>query len=235
MQAWWDSLTMLEQFFALVGIPATVILIIQTILLIVGMGSHADADLPDGTDVDAGGADIDGFESDSGNFDVSAYDSNSTDLHGAESSVDPGLTIFSVRGFIAFFTIFGWTGLALLRTGALPTLAIIISVAAGACAMVFIAYCFMWMMRLQERGNLDNRNAIGQHGSVYIRVPAGRKSSGKVNIVLQGTYTELDAVTDEKDDIMPNEAIMVIGLHNQDTLIVSRKKVQTTANDTGSN
>ena len=40
---WWEGLTLLQQCFAVVAIPATVILLLQTVLLLFGMGGH-DAD-----------------------------------------------------------------------------------------------------------------------------------------------------------------------------------------------
>lgn len=75
---WWATLTLLQQCLAVVAIPATVILVIQTILLLFGLGGHAadngdsaadadsnvdidsDADVDSGTDFDTDtDADID--------------------------------------------------------------------------------------------------------------------------------------------------------------------------------
>ena len=58
MAAWWNSLTGLQQIFACIGIPATLVLVVQTILLLFGIGDGSDADVdidPDGFDIsDAG-------------------------------------------------------------------------------------------------------------------------------------------------------------------------------------
>ena len=62
MQAWWDALDILGKAFALIAIPSTLILVIQTILMFIGMGNDGDADGAD-TDVDDAGdmdADADG-------------------------------------------------------------------------------------------------------------------------------------------------------------------------------
>ena len=48
MLAWWNSLTILEQVFACIAIAATVVLIIQSILLLFGIGFG-------GGEADAGG------------------------------------------------------------------------------------------------------------------------------------------------------------------------------------
>ena len=55
---WWNSLTTTQQIFALIAIPSTVVIIIQTILLLIGLGDGGDADVDgDGVvdDVDGDG------------------------------------------------------------------------------------------------------------------------------------------------------------------------------------
>ena len=56
MSAWWESLTLLGQVFACIAIPATLILVIQTIMSIIGVSGggdgdvDADGDVPDDID-----------------------------------------------------------------------------------------------------------------------------------------------------------------------------------------
>ena len=56
MQAWWDALDILGKVFALLAIPSTLIMVIQTILMFVGIGDESsidadiDADIPDEND-----------------------------------------------------------------------------------------------------------------------------------------------------------------------------------------
>ena len=44
MAAWWDSLGLVSQIFAAIAIPATLILLIQTILMLIGIGSDHGGD-----------------------------------------------------------------------------------------------------------------------------------------------------------------------------------------------
>ncbi|MBQ8509079.1 MAG: hypothetical protein IJ493_04145 [Clostridia bacterium] len=53
MGAWWESLTALQRIFACIGIPATLILVVQTVLLLMGIGD-GDGD----SDIDADGIDV---------------------------------------------------------------------------------------------------------------------------------------------------------------------------------
>ena len=47
MQAWWDALDLLGKVFALIAIPSTLILIVQTVLMFIGIGGEdgLDADI----------------------------------------------------------------------------------------------------------------------------------------------------------------------------------------------
>lgn len=44
MIAWWNSLEIAQQIFALIAIPTSLIMLIQTVLLLVGFGGETDAD-----------------------------------------------------------------------------------------------------------------------------------------------------------------------------------------------
>lgn len=51
---WWNELDLIQQIFALIALPSTVLIIIQTVLLLIGIGGESDTDV----DVD----DIDGID-----------------------------------------------------------------------------------------------------------------------------------------------------------------------------
>ena len=51
---WWNELDLIQQIFALIALPSTVLIIIQTVLLLIGIGGESDTDV----DVD----DVDGID-----------------------------------------------------------------------------------------------------------------------------------------------------------------------------
>ena len=51
---WWNELDLIQQIFALIALPSTVLIIIQTVLLLIGIGGDSDTDV----DVD----DVDGID-----------------------------------------------------------------------------------------------------------------------------------------------------------------------------
>ncbi|MBO4972489.1 MAG: hypothetical protein J6D45_06710 [Clostridia bacterium] len=201
MFAWWDSLSLVSQIFACVAIPATVVLLVQTVLMLVGIGLEADGgDISVGESIDADGPE----------FDV--------DLDGMDA-----LRIFSIRGIIAFLVVFGWVGFVMDRAGVMLLITVPVAAVCGFLMMLVLALLMRTVMRLRNDGNLDNRNALGVSGRVYLTVPPARTGEGKVNVLLQGTYVERDAVTDEGEPIPTGCEIVVIGLSGQTTLVVKRK------------
>lgn len=223
MFEWWNSLSVFAQVMACIAIPSTVILLVQTVLMLIGIGSESaeigDAD----ADIDADIGDVDGDV----DLDV---DANADGVFGEdvfEADTDPtgldGLRIFSVRGIIAFLVVFGWVGIVLDEAGLSLVPNLLISVVCGFAVMVLVALLMRAVWKLQSSGNIDTRNALGVSGTVYLTIPAGRNGSGKVNVTVQGAYIECDAVTDEQEAIPTGKEIVVIGRSGQNTLVVKTK------------
>ena len=222
MTEWWESLSLLAQMFFYIAVPATFILLVQVVLSIVSSsGGDSDGlDTEHGFDLHSNGIDFDG----DGIADV--IPESSGGVFGSESvpdGNDSGLHILSFRGIIAFFAIFGWTGIMMLENGTANWLSVIVASAAGFLAMIGIAYLMKLVMKLQSDGSQNIKYALGVSGSVYITVMPQRKEKGKVNILLQGVLVELDAVTDETEPLTFGTEIVVIGFSGGNTLVVKRK------------
>ncbi len=217
MLEWWNSLGLVTQIFYCIAVPSTLVLLIQTVLMFIGMGDDGAEDI--GIDDAVGGhdvdieADVDGdgvFENDS------VFDGN--DVAGLE-----GLRVFTVRGIIAFFVVFGWVGIVMNGAGAQLFLTIPVAAACGFAMMVLIAFMLRAVMKLRSDGNADNRNAIGTAGKVHLTVPPARSGEGKVHIMLQGSYVERSAVTDSEEALPTGSEVVVVGVSGQTDLIVKKK------------
>ena len=183
---WWNSLIRAQQIFALVGIAATVVLLIQTAMLLFGMGDDADGDVDDVDLADAG----------------------------------DGLVIFSIKGIVAMLSILGWTGVIFLGTGMDHTLAIFLAFLCGVAALFAMAFVMRAMSRLQSSGNIDVGNAIGKVGQVYIPIKPNGSAQGKVNITVQGTYTEFSAITMSNETLSTGSYVRVVAVDEAGTLMV---------------
>ncbi len=208
LMEWWQALSLASQIFYCIAIPATLVLLIQTVMMLIGIDdgeADLDGDIGD-TDIDDGifGDDINAGD----DLDVSALDS----LH-----------IFTLRGIIAFFVVFGWVGVAMQTKGVNLFITLPVAFVCGALMMVLIAYMFKAIMRLRQSGTEDIRNAVGAAGKVYLTIPPNRTGEGKINIMLQGAYVEKNAVTDEGEPIQTGSEIIVVGISGGTTLVVKRK------------
>lgn len=154
-----------QQILALIAIPSTLILIVQTVLVLFGFGDGGD-----GSDVDADDI-LDG------------------------DSADGGLSLFSVRGIVSMLCIMGWSGVALLETSLPKAVSIALSFLLGVATLIGMAYLMRAIYSLQSSGNIDYGNAIGKVGQVYIPIPAGGKAGGKITLTVQEKLTECEAIS----------------------------------------
>lgn len=196
MSAWFASLSGLEIAYFIIACIGTLALLIQIILMIIGAGGDADMDMDTDTDGD-------------GSFD---------------SHTDTGVSLFTLKGLTAFFAIGGWTGMLMLSYNINVGISVAVSVVAG-----LVAYFVVWglirlVLRLQEDGTADYSTAIGKEATVYVSIPANRSGRGKVTLILQGRFTEADAVTDEEEKIPVDAAVEITGMAGDAYLVKTTKK-----------
>ncbi len=212
MAEWWDSLSALQKVFGYFAVPATLVLIIQSVLVLFGIGH-------DGAEAGHGGADVGHAHADFGHAHADAGHGHADGGHG-HGEVSDGFALFSIRGLVAFFSVGGWTGIVLDGAGANVAVTILVSLLAGFAAMVLIALLFHWTAKLQASGNIDMQNAIGKTAKVYIPVPASEKGTGKVTLTLQERYVECDALTRAARGLKTGEFVKVVAVAGESTLIV---------------
>ena len=192
---WLKALSGLEIAYFIIACIGTVALLIQIVMMLIGAGGEADADFDTDTDGDG-----------------------SLDTH-----TDTGVSLFTVKGLTAFFAIGGWTGMLMLSYNVGVAITVPVSVVAGLAAYFIVWALIRLVLKLQEDGTLNYASAIGQTATVYVSIPASRTGRGKITLVLQGRYTELDAVTDETERI-PVDCAVEITEQAGDAFVV-RKKV----------
>ncbi len=199
------------QIFACMAIPATLVLLIQTVMMFLGFGDDGDGAMDDMGDV---GTDADISDGVFGE----ELPTEAADAWGFDN-----LRIFTIRGIVAFFVVFGWVGVVMDGAGMPLYATLLVSGVCGFAMMLALAFIFHAVLRLRSDGNADNRNAIGTAGRVHLTIPPSRSGEGKVHVMLQGAYVEREAVTDEETAIPTGAEIIVVGISGQTTLVVKRK------------
>ena len=212
MIEWWNSLGLTLQIFYCIAIPSTLVLLIQTILMFIGM----DDDAGD-TELDAGEIADDLPDVDEGVFGENEFN-DTVDAWGLQ-----GLKIFTIKGIISFFVVFGWSGIVLLGADVPIFITIPVATICGFGMMFLLAVLFKLVFKLRSDGNIDNKNAIGVAGKVYLTIPPSRTGEGKVYVMIQGSYVERAAVTDNAEAIPTGAEIVVIGVSGDASLVVRKK------------
>ena len=138
---------------------------------------------------------------------------------GHDDGIDYGF--FTIKNFIAFFTIFGWTGIAMVKGNVNKVLTVGIALAAGILVVAMMVILFRTMSRLKHSGTLEISNALNKIGETYLFIPAQRNGYGKVHIKVQGSLQELQAITDDEKDIPTGKLVKVVEILNNNILIVS--------------
>jgi hypothetical protein len=190
---WWTALATVEKIYWAIAIVSSIFFVIQLALTFLGADAEVDADLELSTDAEV------------------------------ESDTGMGFQFFTLKNLLGFFTLFGWTGLGCLDMGLslFPTLAI--SSASGLVMMTIMATIFYFMSKLTDSGTINMKNALGKTGTVYLVIPAGRKSAGKVSLEVQGRSLEMNAITDDETDIPTGSIITVLEIVNNSLLLVKRQ------------
>lgn len=134
---------------------------------------------------------------------------------------DFGYQFFTLKNLIAFFTMFGWAGLAAYKAGVNNFLVIVIALAAGIILVLAMYLLMRQSSRLRHSGTLEMKNAINKIGEAYLKIPAKRSGMGKVQVQVQGRLMELDAMTDDSDDIATGRPIQVVNILSSHVLLVT--------------
>lgn len=193
---WWSSLSVMLKVLWGITLAASMIFLIQSVMTFIGADSGGDFDM----DFDTG----------------SASDVDMTDLGHS------GMNLYTFRNFVNFCLGFGWT--AVLMYEKIPSLTVLFIVAflVGVALVAAVMYLFKLLSSMQQSGNINvYKSAVGCHGTVYLTIPGERKGDGKVQISINGSIREYNALTDD-ETIPTGTPIKVVEVLDESTLVVSK-------------
>ena len=172
-----------------IAVGASLFFILQSIFTFIGIGDNFELDGDFDAEVD---------------LDIDVADGLSMTMH-----------LFTVRGVISFFMVFGWSGVILTSAGELSGVAVFfISLGTGFIMLFLIALVYYFFDKISQEGNVDLKQAIGKQGSVYIPIPKRNEGIGKVQIVLSDALKTLDAIAKDQP-ITTGSQVKVVGIINE--------------------
>lgn len=186
-----NNFSIFEKVMFWMAVPSTVILVFQSVFTFIGMENYNN-DLPEIGD--------------------SASPADYSMSH---------FPVLTIKNVIIFFSIFGWTGLAMKKAGAGDMVTIAVAIVAAIVVILLLTYMFYFINKLSEDNTLDVINAIGATGTVYLKIPAEMKGRGKVQAIFQGAQREIDAVT--RGEELETGTMIKITEIIEETLVVVEK------------
>ena len=121
-------------------------------------------------------------------FDVGDFDGNTMDTGGAVS-------LFSIRSLVNFFVGFGWAGVSFYNDISSKALLYFVAICVGCLFSYATVFLIRKMKKLEHNGAYKIADCVGKSCDVYLRIPAAGEGKGKVQISLNGSIHEFDAVS----------------------------------------
>lgn len=196
MIEWWNTLDAGMKVLWSITMASSLIFVIQSVMTFLGAdagdtGLDGDIDIPD--------------------------DLDTPDIHDA---MDAGMNLLTFRNLVNFFLGFGWTAVLLRDQVKSTALLLFLAIIVGVLLVFAVMYLFKWLNGMQQSGNINVfKSAAGCQGKVYLTIPGERAGMGKVQISINASVREYDALTDG-DTIPTGKSIRVVEALNEHTLVV---------------
>ncbi len=130
-----------------------------------------------------------------------------------------GINLFTMKNFINFFIGFGWAGVCLRDSISSNTLLILVAVLVGVLFVAMFVLIYKQMRKFEKNGAYKIEDCLDKSATVYLRIPAGCQGKGKIQISLNGSVLEIDALTDE-DEIASGQKVKVVEIIDGETVKV---------------
>lgn len=224
MADWWNGLDDVLRVLYCIAIPATLLLVIQTIMSMASGAGEGGADV---NPSDTSGLDLDVPDGGDMDLDLDALaDADPSDLQHYTDGSSPGdvaaMRLLTMQTVVAFLTVFSWSSIVSIHAGTPALISIVIGLIFGAIAMFLVAKLVQVSVKLAENGTVSLKNAIGESGRVYLPIAARSGTPGKVMLQVQGQLIECGAVT-QGESIETGANVRVIDLRG-DLLVVEREE-----------
>jgi membrane protein implicated in regulation of membrane protease activity len=197
MNAFLESLSVLQRTLFVIGVIFTVIGLIQTLMTVFGGDADSDFDVETDTDIDL---DADGDTSGS--------------MFGS---------IVTIRNMVSLFVGLAWGTLYFIEEGVSTGFSFTFGILIGIVLMVINILILYGFSKLKDPGQVfDYNDAIGKEGKVSIVIPKNGEGTGKISIIFQGRLQEIEALSNEESDL-PRGTEVIVASVEDDKFVVFNK------------
>lgn len=150
---------------------------------------------------------------------VDSADGLEADFDSNFDGADAPFQLFSLRNLINFLLGFSWTGISFYTTIPNAPILVFISFAVGVLFLYLFFLIIKQVQKLAEDNTFKLANVLDKTAEVYLRIPEKKQGKGKIIVSVNGSYHELDAMT-ENEKIESGSVVKIVRIDNQNTLIV---------------
>lgn len=138
-----------------------------------------------------------------------------TDADTDSGDSDMPFELFTLRNLINFLLGFSWTGISLYQSIENKTILIGISVLVGILFVGVFFFIIKQILKLSEDNSFKIENTINKTAEVYLTIPEAKSGKGKIQISVNGSFHELDAITNSSEKLTSGSTVKVIAVeHN---------------------
>lgn len=152
-------------------------------------------------------------------FGADASDGVDADFDSDLSGTDAPFQLFSLRNLINFLLGFGWTGISFYDSITNKTILILISLLVGILFVIVFFVVIKQIQKLAENNSFNILNTLDKTAEVYLTIPAKKSGKGKILISVNGSFHELDAIT-EKGEIKSGLIVKIVKIESGNLLVV---------------
>lgn len=132
------------------------------------------------------------------------------------------LSLFTIKNLIAFVVGFGWGGVCLNGVFQSKILLTFAAFIVGVAFVMLFAIIYKQTKRLESDGTFQINDCVGVIADVYLRIPANKSGKGKVQVSINGSVHELEAMTND-DDIASGMKVKITEIIGNDTVLVEKE------------
>jgi hypothetical protein len=152
---------------------------------------------------------------------VDATDGLSADFDGDTGDTGGPFQLFSFRNLINFLLGFGWGGISFYSTISNKFFLGVVAVIVGLIFLFLFFAIIKQLKKLEEDNTFKLEMTLNKTGSVYLTIPKNGTGQGAVQVSVNGSVKELNAIT-RGEKLESGAIIRVIGLESDNLLLVEK-------------
>lgn len=152
---------------------------------------------------------------------IDSADGIDADFDGNLDHPDAPFQLFSFRNLINFLLGLSWTGISFYSIITNKPLLIITAVLVGIGFIILFFLIIKQIQKLAEDNTFKIESTLKKNASVYLRIPANKTGAGKIQISINGSFREIDAVTNG-ESIESGSSVIIVSIETQNIVLVER-------------